>query len=388
MNIVKIILVFAFVVCINQDADAQRGRSGRGKTAAATAKEKTAEDLLFEEMLSTTAKVLVIDSIVTPKADFLNHIPLGKESGTLVSYNDYFKTGEQPGAYVYINEFGNKRYYSKNDTTTGCFKLYTTDKLGGKWREPQLITDFDDDFEDICGLYMMADGVTLYFAGKSKNGLGGYDIYVTRYDQEDACYYKPENIGLPYNSRGNEYYYVIDEFNEIGWLVSDRNQPEDTVCVYTFVPTATRELYEDDLNQKKLERLARLSSIKDTWFDENARMEGLKRVAQINENAMAAARRKDDIGFVINDDMTYHSVSEFRRAVSKERYNALSVKKKELADTEATLELMREKYSASDKGSRIYMKGDILDAEKKIIELQEVIAQEEKEIRNLENTSL
>lgn len=366
-------------------ANAQRAKSGRGKAAKIIVNEKTAEDILFEEMLSMTAKVMFIDSVVAPKSEFLNYIPLGRESGTLVTYNEFFRTKEQPDAYIYINEFGTKRYYSKNDTTDGCFRLYMSDKLGGKWSEPQSITDFDEDFEDINSPYMMADGVTLYFAGKSKNGLGGYDIYVTRYDSEDACFYKPENIGLPYNSKSNEYYYIVDEFNSLGWLVSDRNQPSDTVCVYTFVPTTSREVYEAGLSEKKLESLACLHSIKDTWFDNDGRQKALERVAQINEKATAAAKKKDDIAFVVNDKTTYHSVSEFKRADSRKRYNALSAKKKELADVEATLVMMRDKYAASDAGKKLYMKSDILEAEKKISELREFISQEEKEIRKLEN---
>lgn len=388
MKLRKIVLLLVLIISVVPNVSAQREKSGRGKSPKTIVKEKTAEDLLFEEMLSMTAKVMFIDSVVVPRADFMNHIPLGKESGRLVSYNEFFRTDAQPDAYIHVNEFGNKRYYSENDTTRGMFRLFMADKLCGKWTEPQLITDFDDDFTDINSPYMMTDGVTLYFAGKNKNGLGGYDIYVTRYDHEDACFYKPENIGLPYNSAGNEYYYIVDEFNGLGWLVSDRNQPHDTVCVYTFVPTTSREVYEDGLSEKMLERFAKLNSIKDTWFDEGERQDALERLAQANEKATAAAKKKEDIAFVVNDKMTYHSASEFRRAVSRERYNALSVKKKELADIEASLAMMRDKYAASDTASRIYMKSDILDAENKVSELREYISQEEKEIRNLENKSL
>ena len=49
-------------------------------------------------------------------------------------------------------------------------------------------------------------------------------------------FYIPDNYGLPYNSTANDYFLAIDERNNLGWLISDRYQPEDKVCIYIFVP--------------------------------------------------------------------------------------------------------------------------------------------------------
>ena len=47
-------------------------------------------------------------------------------------------------------------------------------------------------------------------------------------------FYIPDNYGLPYNSTANDYFLAIDERNNLGWLVSDRYQPEDKVCILYF----------------------------------------------------------------------------------------------------------------------------------------------------------
>lgn len=43
----------------------------------------------------------------------------------------------------------------------------------------------------------MADGVTLYYASDGEGSLGGYDIFVTRYDSESSSYLRPDNIECP-----------------------------------------------------------------------------------------------------------------------------------------------------------------------------------------------
>ena len=64
--------------------------------------------------------------------------------------------------------------------------------------------------------------------------LEGFDIYTTRLDVDNGGFYIPDNYGLPYNSTANDYFLAIDERNNLGWLVSDRYQPEDKVCIYIF----------------------------------------------------------------------------------------------------------------------------------------------------------
>ena len=49
----------------------------------------------------------------------------------------------------------------------------------------------------------MADGVTIYYASDGE-GLGGYDIFVTRYNTNTDTYLVPENVGMPFNSPYND----------------------------------------------------------------------------------------------------------------------------------------------------------------------------------------
>ena len=70
---------------------------------------------------------------------------------------------------------------------------------------PEKATGLEEVGTDLNYPSMNSDGITLYFAAKGEASLGGYDIFITRYDAEDGSYLKPDNMGLPFNSPFNEY---------------------------------------------------------------------------------------------------------------------------------------------------------------------------------------
>ncbi|MBA3648353.1 MAG: OmpA family protein [Chitinophagales bacterium] len=61
---------------------------------------------------------------------------------------------------------------------------------------------------------------TLYFSSNDLIGIGGFDIYKTRFT--DKKWTDPVNAGVPLNSSVDDMYYVIDENQHSGYLVSNR----------------------------------------------------------------------------------------------------------------------------------------------------------------------
>lgn len=379
------ILLLLLLLSVSLSSQAQvKKKQAKGKASEVKGEQHLEPaDLLYENMLSSTARILFIDSIVTDKSDLLNKIPLNEESGRIGVYDEIYGTSGNPSSFVYINEFGNKMFFSLSGQDGKC-RLYSADKLNGQWTNRKLIDDFGEDFEDINYPFMMSDGVTLYFSAKSKEGLGGYDIYVTMYDADSARFYKPENIGLPYNSKANDYYCIIDEFDEIGWLVTDRNQPEGKVCVYTFVPSSSREVYnEDEVGEKRLKSLADIWSIKDTWTDGAQVASAKERLAKL------LRRRKDggdvDIRFIVNDNTVYTKLEDFKSAADRERFINLSMKKQACSGMAEKLDGFRKKYSSETTDGKRRLAATIKDLEEKHEELSREIRLLEKEIRNSEN---
>lgn len=340
---------------------------------------------LGARMLNATQDVIIIDSIVTDSENFLKAIPLNKESGVITTYNDFFKTDMQPNAYVYQNEMGNKCYYSSEDST-GKIALFTSDNIDNTWtnREPLESLNNNDQLENINYPYMMADGTTLYFAATGKESLGGYDIFVTRYDAENNTYLKPENIGMPFNSPANDYMLAVNELDSIGWFVTDRNQTGGKVCIYIFIPSQSRTTYDASAyTPEQIKALARINNIADTWGDGTLRDAALARLEKIKQEINNPSENPD-FKFIINDQITYFSLSDFKHPANVERFQHLQTIKAENNQLAKALDKCRNYYASANKQEKEDLKNEILNNEHQLEKNEIEIKNIEKEIRNTE----
>ena len=371
---------------------AQKKMKGATKAIPKTAAQQKAEKAnaqKLEQMVNATQKVVFIDSIVVDKQDFLSHYKLNPEAGSIYRFNDFFRVNRQPNSYAYVNELGNKSYYSVEDSL-GNIRLFTSDYDGNRWSNPTALRGLDDndDLQLLNYPYMMADGVTLYFAAKGKESIGGYDIFVTRFDSQSGKFLKPENIGMPFNSTANDYMLAIDELDNIGWFASDRNQTAGKVCIYIFIPSATRQTYTDDnLHPDQLRRLAQLHSIADTWGDGKERKAALIRLKNI-PLTKADMVKKPDFTFVINDHTTYTSMGHFRTEAGRQKFKQLLSIRANLATLSKALDKARDFYASAQKEDRKALTSEILQSEQQTELLRQQIQQTEKDIRNIENKAL
>lgn len=376
MKIRRFFITFA-IILFCQVTYAQKKRTKTPAKKKVETVQRSPEELLFENMLESTQRVFFIDSIVVDKEDFIKHIPLPRECGTISAIQE----GENTGA-AYINEFGNKKYYSVRDTT-GNAAIYTSDKLGNSWSKPMGLTGIDN-ITNPDYPFMMPDGTTFYFSQNGDDTLGGYDIFVTRYDGSTGEFLKPNNIGLPFNSSANDYMYVVDELDSLGWLVTDRFQPEGKVCIYTFVPSKTRENFDlAEMSESEVRQFATIQSIQDTWPSEEAHEVALQRL----QNMMTRNTQLHETAsftFEINDEITYHSPDDFLSASARKKFMELLQQKERNQENLQRLETMRERYYHADDAERASMRKSILDAEKELERQNISILNTEKTIRNEE----
>jgi len=89
---------------------------------------------------------------------------------------------------------------------------------GSEWSYPRTL-NISNNSNDIS-VYIAGDNQTVYFASDRPGGMGGYDIYKTTL-LEDASCTPPKNIGAPYNSRRDEYSFVVDPSEDKAYLVID-----------------------------------------------------------------------------------------------------------------------------------------------------------------------
>ena len=207
--------------------------------------------------------------------------------------------------------------------------------------------------------FVLSDGLTIYFSSTGHQSFGGYDIYVTRYNLSNDSYLTPNQMNMPFNSPFNDYLMVVDEEKGVGWFTSDRFQPADSVCVYTFIPNERISLLEsDDINF--MASRAKINSIADTWkdgFDYN-NLRALAREISVRQEATSG-----DFVFVINDYTTYHSLADFKSSNSRSIFSQALGIEKQYEDAVRELNQKREQYATGGEISN-NLRSSILELER------------------------
>ena len=333
--------------------------------------------------LHATEQVTFIDSIVLPKKQVLQQIKLSEECGSIVNYADFFRSGKND-CTLFRNELGNRIVYSEPNQK-GHLRLKEKSLIGGEWSMENQLKGLNEEEEDNLNFpFVLTDGITMYYAAECEESIGGYDIFMTRYDADSQQFLAPENVGMPFNSPANDYLLVIDEYQQLGWFVTDRNQPVDTVCLYTFIPTETRRIYnEQELGAKKLAAMARISSIKDTWKDMNAVNSAKKRLADARKGTKNEAKNRD-FTFVINDFRTYYTLSDFKDPLAQQKAKIWLETQKEYDAKAKELASLRAKYAAMNEVQRVQIAAQIRLTETAFERLAADKLALEKEIRRTE----
>lgn len=325
-------------------------------------------------------KVTFVDSVVVPKSKFLEAYHIGKECGT-VSTTRYLIGGTSDEGTAYRTEMLDKIYYSDMDES-GVMQLYMCYKMLDEWSKPTLLQGMPEGDKNYP--YLLADGVTIYFANKNAEGLGGYDIYVTRYNTATDRYLLADNIGMPFNSTANDYMMVIDEINKLGWFATDRNQPDSMVCIYTFIPNEEKQYHDYETgNRKEILKAARIHSISATQTNEEELRMAQQNILKLTMN-IATTEKKEEFTFIIDDFTDYHSLKDFKSPEAKQLYMDWVNKKKNLAKLSQQLEEMRMRYTQSSKDNRQKMASELLSLEQQYEALERAVNGMDKLIRNKE----
>lgn len=296
------------------------------------------------DMLRGTEKIIFIDSVKVSRAQVLNNLRLSSEAGRIVSTQSESQKFDFPinglGKNAYINELGDRIIFSVTDSTHSTKKLHVAFRSGNKWTSPTLLEGLDlNPDEDQDYPFMMPDGVTLYYAAQGDESLGGYDLFVTRYNTDSKHFLKAENLGMPFNSPANDYMLAIDEQNNLGWLVTDRYQQADSVCIYTFIPNSTRDVYDtSNCSNKQILHAAQLHSIAETQTDAEEVNQALQRLAQSQRNHSNTTESTTPRRYIINDQTVYTHTSQFRSDAARR----IAEQADQMADQIAALQLKQD----------------------------------------------
>lgn len=91
-----------------------------------------------------------------------------------------------------------------------------------KWRTPVNMGPNINSEGDEMSPFIHFDGKTLYFASDGKPGMGGFDIYFSRMN-EDSTWSVPKNLGYPINTFNDEMGLVIEADGQYAYFSSKRD---------------------------------------------------------------------------------------------------------------------------------------------------------------------
>lgn len=340
---------------------------------------------LGADMLRGTERVVFVDSVVVPRSELLARYRLGAGCSLLTDAHAYAPAGRRSGAVACVNDFGDRAMAALADST-GTLRLHALFRLGGEWADEGSLALSADTAGVQDFPFLLQDGVTLYYAAQGPESLGGYDIFVTRYDTEEKRFLRPENLGMPFNSPANDYLFALDETRQIGLFATDRAQPADSVCIYYFIPTDSRDVYDYEAEPDRVRRLAALTSMAETQTDTAAVLAARNRLATSPSLQPASADGDGATAFriILDDNRVCTSPDELSTPQARRIAAGWAARKQELDRAGTTLDTLRRRYATAKPAERKALAPDILRLEQQADELEASLATMEQNIRRAE----
>jgi len=130
----------------------------------------------------------------------VSHID-GVKFGVLESVGENIntKTFREEGVSITVDK-DTLFFASDQEGGVGGFDIYMSIKLpNGKWGKPinlgeTINTPSDENYPNIS-----RDGQRLYFSSKGHRGIGGYDLFSSKFDHQTGQWSAPKNLGFPIN---------------------------------------------------------------------------------------------------------------------------------------------------------------------------------------------
>lgn len=144
-----------------------------------------------------------------------------------------FNTVEYEEAHPALSPDGQKLYFTSDRSGGfGGMDLYVSRFENGEWSVPENLGSNINTPGNEVFPYVHNDG-TLYFASNGWGGLGGLDIFSTIKNEEEN-WRKPTNIGTPFNSRKDDFGFILNIPKTEGYLTSARHGGKGQDDIYSF----------------------------------------------------------------------------------------------------------------------------------------------------------
>ncbi|MEO8068634.1 MAG: OmpA family protein [Flavobacteriales bacterium] len=131
---------------------------------------------------------------------------------------------------------GNTLYFArlaKADSTGNTDIFTSTRSKNGEWSKAVPLSSTINTSAADKAPFMHSDSRTLYFASKGHRGMGGYDIFFSKLN-DDGSWTKPRNLGDPINTKEDEHGLIVSADGKLAYFASNRLKGAGGLDVFTF----------------------------------------------------------------------------------------------------------------------------------------------------------
>ena len=231
-----------------------------GNAADSLLIESVAEKLLLSEnglnMADFVYSPAVIDRTKFSIEDFFLYYPLRDMAWRQVP-DQLDSSAFHPFSKALYAPSGSDRIIYSAEDAAGIRNLFVTELQDTLWTYPSMLNESLTSLSDEIYPMLSPDGKSLYFSSDGLYGVGGYDLYVSRWDEEMKDWSEPVNMGFPYSSPYDDFLYVSDDEDGHVFFASNRDCSADSVWVYVleYDNMPVRHSVEDPAALKELSLL-------------------------------------------------------------------------------------------------------------------------------------
>ena len=133
----------------------------------------------------------------------------------------------------YVLDGEDPMYWSAVDKS-GVRNIYRSVYQDTVWSVPALLNEHMTSASDEIYPMLSPDGKRLYFSTAGLYGIGGYDIYVSEWDEDARDWSVPVNMGFPYSSPADDFLFAASDDGRYNVFASNRDCSKDSVWVYVL----------------------------------------------------------------------------------------------------------------------------------------------------------